>query len=72
VTHGEVPSDIGVKEGCPLSSTLFSLYINELETYLDKINGEFSCLFNIVVAILLDVDDVVLFTSSGHHTYTDF
>jgi hypothetical protein len=49
-----------------------SLYINELETYLDKINGEFSCLFNIVVAILLDVDDVVLFTSSGHHTYTNF
>ena len=72
MTHGELPSNIGVKEGCPLSPTLLSFYIDELETYLDKINGEFSCLFNIVVAILLDVDDVVLFTSSGHQAYSDF
>ena len=65
VTHDEVPSDIGVKEGCPLSPTPFGLYIDELETNLDKINKDTSCLFNIVVVILLYVDDVVLLSRSG-------
>jgi hypothetical protein len=33
-----VMSDIGGKEGCPLPPvTLFGLYNDELETYLDKI-----------------------------------
>ena len=37
-THGEVMSKIGVKQVCPLSPTLFNLYIDELEMYLDKID----------------------------------
>ena len=47
VTHGGV-------------STLFGLYIYELDTYLDEIDGDSPCLFNTVVAILLYVDDVVM------------
>ena len=68
-THGEVMSDIVVKQGCPLSPTLFGLYIDELETYLDEIDGDSLSLFNTVVDILLNVDDVVL---DQVQTYKDF
>ena len=54
--RGEVLSNIGLQQGCPLSPTLFGLHIDEFETYLDK---DSSCLLKIVVAILLYVDDVV-------------
>lgn len=42
----------------------FGLYIDELETYLDEIGKNSPHLFNIVVAILLYVDDVVLLLKS--------
>ena len=64
-THGEVMSDTGVKQGCPLSPTLFNLYIDELQTYLDEFNRDSPCLFNTVVAILLYVDVVVLLSRSS-------
>jgi hypothetical protein len=57
-------SNIGFKQGCPLSLTLFGLYIDELETYLDEIDGDSMCLFTKVVAILLYVDNVVLLFKS--------
>jgi hypothetical protein len=65
VGSDEVISNIGVKQGCHLSPTLFGLYVNELETYLDKIDGDSPCLFNTVVVILLYVDDVVLLSRSS-------
>ena len=49
-----------VKQRCPLSPTLFGLYIDDFETYLDKRNGDSSHFFNTWVAILLYVDDVDL------------
>ena len=63
-THGEVMSDINVKQGCPLFSTLFGLYIDELETYLDEVDWNPPCSFNMVVAIILYVDVVVLLSKS--------
>jgi hypothetical protein len=47
VTRGEVMSDNNVP-----SHPLFSFYNDELETYLDKIDGDSLCLFDIVVDIL--------------------
>ena len=48
----EVMFDIGLKQGCPLSHILFGLYIDEHETYLDKINMDSPRLYKIAVAIL--------------------
>ena len=45
-------SNIGFKQGCPLSPTLYGWCIDELETYLDEIDGDYPYLVNIVVAIL--------------------
>ena len=36
-----------------LSATIFYLYIDELETYLDEMDEDSPCLFNVVIAILL-------------------
>jgi hypothetical protein len=47
-----------------LSPTLFGLYINELEMYLDKVGGDSLCLCDTVVANLLYVDDAILFSTS--------
>ena len=45
--------EIGGKQWCPHSCTLFGLYIDEFETYMDKINKDFLCLYNPIVIILL-------------------
>ena len=64
-THNEVMFDIGVKQGCPLSPTLFGLYIDEPKTCLDEINMVPLCLLNKMVAILLYDDNVVLLYGFG-------
>ena len=57
-TNGEVMSNVGVKHGCLLPPTLFSLYIDGLKTYLDETDIDSPCLINVVVAILLYVDRI--------------
>ena len=64
-TYGEVMFDIGIKQGCPLSPTLFGMYVDELEKYLDEIDEDSLCLLDMVVAILLYVDNVILLSKSG-------
>ena len=51
-TDGEIMTYIGVKQGCPLSPTLLGVYIDELKTNLNKVDGDSLWLFNTVVAII--------------------
>ena len=61
-------SNMGVKQGCPLSPTLFGLYINELEEVITKqsTRGEVdgSSIGIYTLTILLYADDVILMTHS--------
>ena len=59
-----ITSDIGVKQGCPLSPTLFGLCIDKLEymvqEYVEQEGIEKVGIGNMVMMLLLYTDDVVL------------
>jgi hypothetical protein len=61
-----IKSTIGVKQGCPLSSTLFGIYIDELEAFLHEHNQESEgfLLHQVLISILLFTNDMVLLASS--------
>ena len=61
-----IRSTIGVKQGFPLSPTLFGIYIDEMESFLhahirDEDGG---LLHQVLIVILLFTDDVILLASS--------
>ena len=55
---------IGVKQGCPASPLLFSLYLDELQALLRDAADETDCprLATLLIAILLFADDIALFS----------
>ena len=71
VLTGDGPTDlfecgIGVKQGCPASPLLFSLYLDELEQKLEESAADIDCpeIAGILLAILLFADDIALFSYS--------
>ena len=54
----------GMKQGCPISPLLFSLYPDELETLIEEASDETGCprLAEVLIAILLFADDTALFS----------
>jgi hypothetical protein len=62
----EINCNIGVKQGCPLSPTLFGIYIDKLEDCLEKAGCVSSTLTGIVINLLIYADDIVLMERSSH------
>ncbi|MCO5558046.1 hypothetical protein L7F22_011621 [Adiantum nelumboides] len=58
-------STIGVKQECPLSPTLFGLYIDEIVSFIQSSGGEGVELGGTTVHILLYADDIVLVSESA-------
>jgi len=59
-------SDIGAKQGCPLSTTLFGMYIDKLEKWLNLKGGDGVRLGEFAIKILLYANDIVLISKSAH------
>jgi hypothetical protein len=57
-------SDIGIKQGCPLSPTLFGLYINKLKEWLKLKEGDGVLLGEFVIRLLLYANDLILIAKS--------
>jgi hypothetical protein len=57
-------SDIGIKQGCPLSPILFGLYIDKLEEWLNSHEGDGALLGDFVIRLLLYADDLILIAKS--------
>ena len=62
----KINCNIGVKQGCPFSPTLFGIYIDKLEVCLEEEGCVSPTLTSIVINILLYADDIVLMVRSPH------
>ena len=59
-----IQSTIGVKQGCPLSPTLFGMYIDEMSDYIDREGDRGAQLARTWIPLLLYADDIVLIAES--------
>ena len=69
IAHGVsdfIKSIIGVKQGCPLSPTLFEIYIDELDSFLhEHIQSTDECfLYQVLILDLLFSNHVILLAST--------
>ena len=60
----EINYNIGFKQGCPLSSTLFGIYIDKLEDLWEETGCVIPTLIGIVINLLLYADDIILMARS--------
>jgi hypothetical protein len=58
-----------VKQGCPISPTLFNIYINEFATTLEESAPPGLILHNTEIQFLLYADDLVLRSGNHDHKY---
>ena len=64
-TSAPFDSTMGVKQGCPMSPTLFGLYIDQLEHHLSSHAQDAPSIQGQLVPILLYADDIVLLSKSA-------
>jgi hypothetical protein len=62
----EINYNIRVKQGCPLSPTIFGIYIDKLEDFLEKTGCVSPTLIGIVINLLIYVHDIILMEMSTH------
>lgn len=60
-----IQSTIGVKQGCPLLSNLFKIYIDQLESFLNQHIQEVDRrqLYQVLISLLF-IDDLILHAST--------
>ncbi len=67
-TSDAVTPDKGVKQGCPLSPLLFSLYINDMDKFLDTdTRGAITAFATIKVSHCEYADDILMVANSAEH-----
>ncbi|MCO5594811.1 hypothetical protein L7F22_048845 [Adiantum nelumboides] len=59
-----IESTVGVKQGCPLTPTLFRIYIDELLESVDTYGDAGSSLAGVMIPLLLYADDVVMISDT--------
>ena len=69
IKHGSrtldpISSNLGLKQGCPLSPLLFNLYINDLSSYLNKTHEKSLVLKGTLVNHFLYADDLVILSET--------
>jgi hypothetical protein len=62
----DINYNMRVKQGCPLSPTLFGIYIDKLEECLEKVGCVSPTLTGIVINLLLYGNDIILMARSPH------
>jgi hypothetical protein len=62
----EINCNIGVKQGCPLSPTLFDIYMDKLEYCLEKAGCVIPTFTSIVIILLLHANGIVLMVRSPY------
>ena len=60
----DIKCNIGVKKWCPLSPSLFGIYIDKLQEYLEIAGCKGTKLVGIIFALLLHAGDIVLLAKS--------
>ena len=60
----DIKCNIGVKQCCPLSPTLFGIYIDKLEEYLKSVGCKGTELVGVLITLLLYSNDIVLLAKS--------
>ena len=56
---------MGVKQGCPLSPTLFGLYVDGLEKHLETADIDAPTVRGVLVPLLLYADDLILVSTTA-------
>jgi hypothetical protein len=62
----KINCNTGVKQGCPLPSTFFGIYINKLEGCFEEAGCVALTLANIVIILLIYIDDIILMVRSPY------